>query len=161
MNTATLLELKRELNTLEPERVRDLCLRLAKYEKESKELLTYLLFEAHHEATYIENVKNDIDESFRGLSKVNLYFVKKNLRRILRMTNRQIKYSGLKQTEVELRIYFCTRVKKSVANLERSQVLMNLYQNQLRKINTALATLTEDLRFDYERELQALKTGFT
>ena len=156
MKAATLNEIKKELNTLEPERVLELCLRLARYKKESKELLTYLLFEAHHETAYIENVKNEVDELFNELPKGNLYFVKKSLRKTLRMINRQIRYSGIRQTEVELRIYFCGKMKKSVGHLERSQVLANLYEQQLKKIHTALATLPEDFQFDYKEELQRL-----
>ena len=156
MKAATLNEIKKELNSLGPERVIELCLRLARYKKESKELLTYLLFEAHNETTYIENVKNEIDELFNELPKGNLYYVKKSLRKTLRMINRQIRYSGIKQTEVELRIYFCGKMKKSVGYLERSQVLANLYEQQLKKINAALATLPEDLQFDYKEELQRL-----
>ena len=79
MKAATLNEIKKELNSLGPERVIELCLRLARYKKESKELLTYLLFEAHNETTYIENVKNEIDELFNELPKGNLYYVKNKI----------------------------------------------------------------------------------
>jgi hypothetical protein len=157
MKAASLNEIKKELNTLEPERVLELCMRLAKYKKESKELLTYLLFESHHETAYIENVKNDVDELFDELPKGNLYFVKKSLRKILRMVNRQIRYSGVKQTEVELRIHYCVKVKKSVVHIDRSPTLVNLYQQQLKKIDAALASLPEDLQFDYQAELKELQ----
>ncbi len=156
MKAAALNEIKKELNTAEPERLLELCMRLAKFKKESKELLTYLLFESHNEPAYIENVKHDIDALFNELPKGNLYFVKKSLRKILRMVNRQIKYSGIKQTEVELRIYFCARINKATIQLDRSPVLFNLYQQQLKKINSALATLPEDLQYDYQQELSEL-----
>ena len=56
MKAATIHEIKQELNTTPPAALLDLCLRLAKYKKENKELLTFLLFEAHDEAAYIESV---------------------------------------------------------------------------------------------------------
>ncbi len=156
MKAATLSEIKKELNTLEPERLLELCMRLAKFKKESKELLTYILFESHNESAYIETVKIEINGLFNDLHKSNLYFVRKGLRKILRILNRQIKFSGIKQTEVELRIYFCGLIHKSVLQNDRSQVLINLYQQQLKKIASALATLPEDLQFDYQRDVMEL-----
>ncbi len=59
MKAVTIKELKQELNHLSPKEVMDLCLRLSRFKKENKELLTYLLFEASDEAHYIESVKHD------------------------------------------------------------------------------------------------------
>ncbi len=156
MKAASLNEIKKELVTLEADTLLELCMRLGKYKKENKELLTYLLFEASDEPAYIESVKGDIDELFRELPKGNLYFVKKSLRKILRMTNKQIRYSGVKQSELELRIHFCTRLKNSGIRLDRSPVLLNLYQQQLKRINLALAKLPEDLQFDFQRAVESL-----
>lgn len=153
MKAATLNEIKRELVTLDQERLVELCLRLARFKKESKELLTYLLFESHREDGYVADVKDEMQELFGGISPGNLYYAKKSLRRILRIINRQIKYSGVKQTEVELRIYFCQMIRKSDIPVEKSPVLVNLYQNQLKKIRAALALLPDDLQFDYQQVL--------
>ena len=49
MKAASLQEIKEELNQLDPIKVRDLCLRLGRFKKENKELLTYLLFESFNE----------------------------------------------------------------------------------------------------------------
>lgn len=157
MKAASLNEIKRELKTTEQERLIELCLGLARFKKESKEMLTYLLFEAHDEAGYITNIKSDIDELFDELPGGNIYFVKKGLRKILRMVNRQIKYSGIRQTEVELRIYFCLKIRAASIALDRSPVLMNLYQQQLKKIHLALAALPEDLQYDYESEIREIE----
>jgi hypothetical protein len=107
MKASSLNEIKRELVELEPKALQDLCMRLAKYKKENKELLTYLLFEAHDEAGYVNSVKAEMDELFHTLPSGNVYYIKKGLRKILRIVNKQIKYSGIKQTELELRLYFC------------------------------------------------------
>lgn len=157
MKAASLSEIKKELSYLELKNVQELCMRLAKYKKENKELLSYLLFEAHDEPGYISNVKRELDEHFNTLPKGNVYFIKKSLRKILRITNKQIKYSEAKQTEVELRIYFCSKIKKAGIQLLPSQVLFNLYHQQLKKIETALAKLPEDLQYDYHHELEQLK----
>ncbi len=156
MKTASLHEIKTELQSLNPDTLAGLCMRLAKYKKENKELLTYLLFESHHEQSYIERVKETIDELFAELPPQNLYLIKKVLRKILRFVNRQIKYSGVKQTELELRIYFCSKVKTARIPLSTGTVLFNLYQQQLNKINTVLQKLPEDLQSDYQQDLEKI-----
>ena len=156
MTTASLSEIKKELHTLDQETVESLCNRLAKYKKENKELLTYLLFEAHDEKAYIENVKEELRELFKTLPSSNVYLIKKTLRKILRFANKQIKYSGIKQTELELRIFFCTKIKEARSPLHSGTVLFNLYQQQLKKIEAALSKLPEDLQADYERELKQI-----
>lgn len=156
MITASLHEIKKELQTLNLETLAGLCLRLAKYKKENKELLNYLLFEAHHEQVYVASVKETIDELFTTLPPRNLYLIKKTLRKILRFVNKQIKYSGIKETEVELRIYFCTKVKEAKIPLTTGTVLFNLYQQQLNKIHAALNKLPEDLQADYQQGVERL-----
>lgn len=156
MTIASLSDIKKELNTLDHKRILEYCMRLARYKKENKELLTYLLFEAHHEAQYLEGVKSEIDSFFDELPKSNAYFIKKSLRKILRMANRSIKYSGLKSTEVDVRIHFCARFREAGIRIDEGTALYNLYHQQLKKINLALEALPEDLRFDYHKEMEQL-----
>ncbi|NVN95929.1 MAG: hypothetical protein HXX18_11655 [Bacteroidetes bacterium] len=156
MKTASLKEIKTELNLLHPNRVMELCIQMAKFRKENKELLAYLLFEADNENTYIENVKIQIDELFEEINKSNIYFAKKTIRKILRNTNKYIKYSGSKQTEVELLLHFCKRLKNLGIPLPPNSALGNIYQRQLKKIHQAMATLHEDLQFDYSKEFSLI-----
>ena len=64
MKAATINELKQELLTTTPARLTELCIRLARFKKENKELLTYLLFEAHDTTAYINGVKAEMDSQF-------------------------------------------------------------------------------------------------
>ena len=156
MKAASINEIKKELDKLDADKLLELTLRLARYKKDNKELLTYLLFEADDEAAYVENVKGEIDLQFSELPKGSLYIFKKSLRKILRMANKQIRYSGSKQSELELRIHFCTLLKNSGIRLDKSPVLLNLYQQQLKKIQSTLTKLPEDLQFDYQRAIERL-----
>jgi hypothetical protein len=156
MKAATLSELKKELGTLPPKDVLGICIRLAKYKKENKELLTYLLYESHDEKSYVETIKSGMDDQFEEINRSNIYYIKKTLRKILRGTSKFIKYSGHKQTEVELLIYFCFKIRNSGIPLHQSTALSNLYQRQIEKIKKAVATLHEDLQFDYGKELEPL-----
>lgn len=155
MKAASLNEIKKELRAADEEAIRELCMRLAKYKKENKELLTYLLFEAHDEQSYIDNVKTAITQEFKTLPG-NTYLIKKTLRKILRLANRQIRYSGIKQTELEIRTYFCFQMKEAHVPLSPGTVLFNLYQQQLKKINSILVKLPEDLQADYSRDIEAI-----
>jgi len=157
MKAATIHEIKQELNNLSPSELAELCLRLAKFKKDNKELLTFLLFESNDLTEYIGNVKKEMDGEFEELPKPNLYLTKKSLRKILRVTAKQIRYTGSPQAEVELLIYFCSKVKKSGIPLKNSPVLANLYQQQLKKIQGVIDTMHEDLQYDYLKELKGLK----
>ena len=157
MNTASVNEIKKELNTLDANVLVGLCMRLAKYKKENKELLNYLLFEAQSEQAYITSVKEEIDDLFKDIPAPNLYLTKKVLRKTLRFVNKQIKYSSIVQTELELRIYFCTKTKAAKVPLTAGTVIYNLYHQQLKKINTCLSKLPEDLFADYQREVERIR----
>jgi hypothetical protein len=156
MKAATIHEIKQELVTQSHSALTELCLRLAKFKKDNKELLTYLLFEASDETAYIGNVKKEIDLGFVELPKPNLYLTKKSLRKILRTTVKQIRYTGSTQAEIELLTYFCSRIRQSGIPIHNSTVLNNLYRQQLKKIRGAIATMHEDLQYDYLKDLKGL-----
>jgi hypothetical protein len=158
MKAVSLNEIKRELAHLDSKRLQDLCMRVAKYKLENKELVTYLLFEAHNESAYISMVKAEIDDLFESLPKGNVYYIKKSLRKILRITNKQVKYSGQPTTEVELRLHFCLKVMSAGIPLHQSRVLTNLFEQQVKKIETVIGKLPEDLRYDYLHDFESLKS---
>ena len=64
MKSASLSDVKNELSHLDKNELTELCLRLARYKKENKELLSYLLFDANDEENYKNNIKLLIDEKF-------------------------------------------------------------------------------------------------
>jgi hypothetical protein len=156
MKAASISILKKELSLLPPKEVMEICMRLAKYKKENKELLSYLLFEANDELQYIISVKSEIDTQFAEINRSTMYYIKKSVRKILRTTHKYIRYSGIRRTEVELLIYLCTKLKTSGIPINASTALSNLYQAQIQKTRNALATLHEDLQYDYEQELKIL-----
>jgi len=156
MKTSTINELKQELTNLPSAQLLDLCLRLARFKKENKELLTYLLFESHDEQSYIKSVKKEMDDQFANINSSNLYFAKKSIRKILRTASKYIRYSGSKTVEIELLIHFCLSLNESNISFKKSTALANLYNSQIKKIETAIASLHEDLQYDYLKELKLL-----
>lgn len=157
MKIASLSEIKRELKTLPEEELIRICLRLAAYRKENKELLHYLLFESHHEDDYVNAVREEVTDAFAGMNVSTLYFARKGIRRILRNLKKHIRYSGNKQTEVELLVHFCATMKALNLPLRDSKVLMNLYDRQIAAIEKAVSTLHEDLQADHRTRIEGLK----
>ena len=158
MKAVTVKELKEELTERSPKELRELCLRLSKFKKENKELLTYLLFESSDEAAYIEGVKREVDEQFKLINKKSQYLIKKSLRKILRNVRKHNRYSLKKETEVELLIYFCLKLKKFTPSIHRNTGLQNLYIGQVVNIRKKLTALYEDLQSDFEEGLKDLET---
>jgi hypothetical protein len=156
MRTASLQEIKQELAAAGKPQLIELCLRLARFKKENKELLTYLLFEAHDETGYIQSVQQLMEEGFESLNRSSMYLAKKTIRKVLRTTNRYIRYSGSRTVEVSLLIHFCQLLKNSGLPYQQYAVLKNLYTQQVKKIEAALSGLHEDIRYDYREAFDAL-----
>ena len=64
MKAVPLKEIKKELNMLSQPELQELCLRLSRFKKENKELLSYLLFESANEEGYIQSVRMYMDHEF-------------------------------------------------------------------------------------------------
>ncbi|MCH7524809.1 MAG: hypothetical protein IIC74_07325, partial [Bacteroidetes bacterium] len=143
MKAVSLKEIKQELNHLTHNEVQELCLRLSRFKKENKELLTYLLFESSNETTYIESVKHYIDAQFEIINIKTYFYIRKSVRKILTNTKKYIRYSQHKETEVELLLYFCAKLKDFKPTIKNSPRLQNTYNRQLELIKKALATLNE------------------
>lgn len=156
MRTATVKELKTELQSLPPDDLVKLNLRLSKFKKENKELLTYLLFEASDEDNFVDGVKEEISQTFTEINTSSIFFIKKTVRKILRNTKKYIRYSDEKKTEVELLIYFCKELKGIQPSFNKSSTLQNIYNTQLNMAKKKLSALHEDLQYDYETEIEAL-----
>lgn len=156
MKAASVQHLRDELKHLPANKLVDICMRLAKYKIENKELLHYLLLESEDEQSYIQEVKNEISAAFENVNSTNLYFAKKTIRKILRIANKHIRYIGTKQAEVELLICFCKALQQSAIPIEKSTALNNLYLAQLKKAAKAIEGMHHDLQYDYKRELNKL-----
>jgi hypothetical protein len=157
MKPASVNEIKQQLKELDKKELIEICQRLARFKKENKELITFLLFEENDLANYIKNVKEEIDEGFLQVNTSSVFFAKKTLRKILRMANRFIRYTGSKTAEAEILLHYLTNLKGLKLSWRNSTVLTNLYSSQLKKVEAAISTMHEDLQYDYRRELERLR----
>jgi hypothetical protein len=157
MNVSSLQEVKDELKELPPKELLELCISLAKYKKDNKEYLGYLLFQAQDRDGFILRVKTEIDDHFAEMqSQKNLYYIKKSLRKMLRIINKYCKYMGDKAATAELLIYFCSKIKRAGIPIHKSARLVNLFNAQEKKIRSVISSLHEDLQSDFLKELNAI-----
>ncbi|GGK28337.1 hypothetical protein GCM10007962_23260 [Yeosuana aromativorans] len=156
MKAVSVATIKKELQHLPSEELTELCLRLSKFKKENKELLTYLLFESHDETGYIETVKQEVDEQFELININSYFYIKKSVRKILRSIKKFARYSLKKETEVELLLYFCQKLIHFKPSIKHNVTLTNIYERQILLIKKIVSTLHEDLQYDYKQMLDEL-----
>ena len=159
MKAVTVKEIKTELSHRSHDEILKLCLQLSKFKKENKELLTYLLFESENENIFIASVKLEIDEQFENINTKTYYFIKKSVRKILRIIKKYIRYSKLTETEVSLLLYFCEKLQNFKPSIKRNTVLLNIYNRELDNAKRKILLLHEDLQYDYSLEIEKLASS--
>lgn len=159
MKTASIKEIKTALEQLEHKELLQACLRLAKFKKENKELLTYILYENADEAAYIQSVKDVLADVFEEVNRSNLYFAKKTLRKIVRMANRYIRYSEDESTEPDILLFVAEKMLGLGLNMKKSAALENIYLSLLKKTRKSLAAMHEDLQYDFKKRLNKLEAN--
>src|SRR6056297_2053760 len=152
MKAATISQLKKELARLDRGDLLDVCVRLAKFKVESKELLTYLLMKADDEIGYADELCDEIDGQLSTPGKIH----KKTLRKVVRCMDKSLRFSGDKETELRVRIHFCRLIKDKRISFGGCRVSENMYATQLKKIDTAIEKVHPDLQFDFNRQLSGL-----
>ncbi len=152
MKAASLSELKKELTARSKTDLLALCLRLARYKKDNKELLTFLIFESNDSDAYTKSVDDFMTQEFSAINYSNSYFAKKSLRKILRLANKYIKYTGSKQVEATLLIRFCNLLKDTELLAKKNTQIQKMYLTQLDKIDKAIKTLHPDLAYDFKKQ---------
>ena len=157
MKAVAVVAIKNELEHQSPAELIELCLRLSKFKKENKELLTYLLFESNDEASYIDSVKQELDSQFETINTDSYYFIKKSVRKVLRNLKKYAKSSAKKETEVALLLYFCERLINFKPSIKKDKVLTNIYDRQILNIKKIVASFHEDLQYDFNLALEELE----
>ncbi len=155
MKATATKQIKEELKSLSQKEVVELCLRLARFRKENKELLSYILFDSGDKQGYIDTIKHEISDAFASLPS-NRYFIKKGLRSMLKDIAKYSRYTGEKEAEAELRLHFCRTMKLYGMASHKHQATMNIYTSQLDKIQSLIPQLLDDLQFDFQKGLNEL-----
>jgi DNA polymerase III gamma/tau subunit len=157
MKAATVKAIKEELNMRSREELVELCLSLSKFKKENKELLTYLLYEVSDELSFINSIKDEIDLAFKEINRTSYYYLKKSIRKILRNTKKNIRYSKKKQTEVELILFYCNKLKNLSPPISKSIPLTRIFEREILRVEKIVAKLDADLQYDYGNEIEIIR----
>lgn len=154
MQAANIRELKKGLLKLDQGELLEAVLRLARFKKDNKELLTYLLFLSNDESSYVSLLCDDIDEQFSLTPKTH----RKTLRKMIRNMDKGLRYSGNKDTEIRVRLHFCRALRASKTPFREFPVMNNMYLGQLKKIDKAVATFHRDIQHDWKLQLEELRS---
>jgi hypothetical protein len=155
MKPEKLSDIKKELSSFNNEQLIEICLRLAKYKKENKELLSFILYNTDDPLAYAESVKSSLIEEFHTLKKYD-YRSAKELRKVLRLLAKHAKYTGSTQVELEFLLWFCKNYLIYTDLRSNYKPLHTILIRQLEKIKKLVGKLHEDLQFDYAREYQEI-----
>ena len=156
MKSLTVKQIQNELSKTSHNELINLCLTLAKFKKENKEFLTYLLLESESETNFIASVKLEIDELFTTINTNSYFYIKKSVRKILRLIKKYIRFSKKIETEVELLIYFCHKLSLFNPPISGNNALQSIFNREIKLIQSKLLLLHEDLQYDYNLELKKL-----
>jgi len=154
MKTPSLKQVKEELSFKSDLELVELCLRLIRFKKDNKELLSYLLFEMDDEDAYVKGIQSKMDTEFEAINTDSYFYMRKSIRKILRQVKKYIRYSQKKETEVELLIYFLEKLFNLKPSVFKSKTLTNLYHRNIIFIEKKIISLHEDLQYDYQLELE-------
>lgn len=154
MKAARIAELKKGLVKLDQGDLLEAVLRLARFKKDNKELLTYFLFLCHDEAGYVSLLCDDIDEQFALTPRCH----RKTLRKMIRNMDKHLRYSGDKDTEIRVRLHFCRALRGSKTPFRDYPVMNNMYVGQLNKIDKAVETFHRDIQHDWKLQIQKLRS---
>lgn len=149
-------DLRAEVKRLSEKELQDIVLRLARFKKDNKELLTYLLFEQDDEHEFVRRMKEEMDEDFQTSAANSFYIAKKRVRKILTGVKKVIRYSNSKETEVDLLLHFCRNMLVYFPHMEVYPPLENIFIRQLKMAQRKIEGLHEDLQYDYQQEWEEL-----
>ena len=157
MKAASVVEIRKALDHLDKDHIKQLCLRLARFKLENKELLTYLLFEADDENHYVQSIKNQLDILFDEINTKSYFYIKKSVRKILRRVKKFSRYSNSPETEVELILYVCMKLKDLSPSIFKNKTLTNIYLRQIVSAEKKTSKLHKDLQYEYNLQIEDLK----
>jgi hypothetical protein len=153
-----LQDIKNEIKELPPKRLAELCVALAKFRKENKEYLGYLLFDEATREDYVREVISEVTSAVMDIERTQTpYFTKKNLRRIQRLITRHCRFMADPVPTAEVHIAFVKAIAESSIPFRKHLQLSNIYHQELRKVRAAIDGMHEDLRGDFEKELAGLE----
>lgn len=157
MKVASAQEIRKTLLNMEPREITDVVMRMLRYKKDNKELASYLLYNSSDEQAFVDEITEEINASFAELKYEGAYKYTKQIRKIIRLANKPIRYSGLPSTQVEVLLCILENLKPILSGKHGSNVLSGIYMRQVDIVAKAMDKLHEDIRYDYVKQFERLR----
>lgn len=148
MRTNGIAEIKKTIKNIGQAELSEICLKLARFKKDNKEYIHFLLHESSDPLAYAEDVKESLHHSLTNLNRHPSLKVKE-LRKHLRVLTRHIRYTSSVEVEITLVIWFTEMLVAHAGIRQSNKALYTLFTRQIEKIRKAFPKLHEDLQFDY------------
>lgn len=155
MKPESLAEIKKEIKSINPQELVEICFKLAKFKKENKEFLHYLLYESGNPLNYAEKVKSALQPGFESLHQSS-YLKMKELRKHLRTITKHIRYTSSIEVEITLLTWFASMMVNYADVRLSNKALFVLFTRQIEKIHKSFTKLHEDLQLDYSASYNTL-----
>lgn len=157
MQFPSLTALKAELKVLSDKDLITLIADLSKFSRENKAFLYFKLYEKENPRLFIEMVQEELEMEFQCANTRNYHFAKKSAQSIRRKLNKHLKLTKNKPDQIEVIEFFCMNLEKYGYLSFRHPVIDNLYAMQVGKLEKLVASLHEDLQYDYGASIMELK----
>jgi len=156
MKPATLVQIRKELETISPQRLMALTLRLIKLKSENKEFVSYLLFDEDQLSEYLADLKFEISEVLDCASFSQSLIAKKALRKCQKSITKHARYMGSKDAEAELYMFMIRKIHEKGINKYTHRTIQIIYLRCIERVKKLLPNIHDDLRGDFEIEIQNL-----
>ncbi len=155
MDKFSLSDIRKELAYASPEELKSLCLRMARFKKENKEHLAFLLFQKN-EADFIKSVKAEISDALDDIHRIHAFQARKVLQKTLRTIVKYKKFCLSKVFEMEVMLHFIRSMQAKQISEYTSSYTGQFYKKQQLKLVKILESLDEELSMDYRDEVEDL-----
>lgn len=156
MSIGNIKEIKDELIQLNQKELIQLVLDLGKASADNKAFIYLKLKQKDDPEFFMQLAKDTLQQEFGKGNTSNPYYAKKSAQAVRRNLNKFLKWNKDKSTQAELILYFCRELLAYGYLRGRHPVVVNLLQAQFNKVEKLISGMHEDLRYDYEQELDEL-----
>jgi hypothetical protein len=155
-NRISLSEIRGLLKVKSSAQLLEIIQRLARFKKDNKELLAYLLFQSDDESAFINDVNHEVSAMFESMNKRNVHLIKKTVRKTIRYVSKMVKFAAMPRVTVEIYLHWCKCFILHNLHKLHATALDNLYISQTKKIDKAYEQLHPDVQQDYTKEMYEL-----
>lgn len=150
-------EIKKAINFLDEKELKTLLLDIIGFATDNKRFAYFKLNEQQDEGFFLAETKELLLQEFGKCHHTNYWTAKKLLQKLRGTLNKLIKFTKHKDQQLELIIYFCQQTEEFGYLRYRHPVIQNLFAVQLRRAESLVSKLHEDLQYDYEQQLEELR----